>query len=600
MRRVETYVGQQVYEWLFSAQAQNNMTAVAKVCAALFGTGGTVNGLPCTPTSPATMTVQIGAGEIYQMENLEATACGTLPANTAYQILKQGIQLGTYTTPALAAPTTSGQSINYLIEAQYQDSDISLDPTSGTSPVVLQFYNAANPSTPWSGPNNSGATSNTFRDGVVAYQIKAGVAATTGSQTTPSPDTGWVGLWVVTVPYGATSLTSSNISQYTGSPILPSGILQSIVTSNLTYGVDSGTANTIQAKFPIPVTTLIDGMDVWVKVAAANTGATTFTPNPGVIAAAPVVGAAHQALQGGETVAGGRANLIYRADITSWVLVECTGAAVQVAPGTQSQHAVQYGQMTSALTSYAPKASPTVTNLTVSSGGIAVSAGGINVQGGLVINGGSLTLANSAVFAGLINMSGTLTVAGACGLDTSGAGSTFGGALSVGGAVNSTGSVSHSASTFGYLNNTGAGNSTTTSSLGCGFYTTSGSMAGQFWTTSDIRIKTQIEGLNEADAEKFVRTVEPKTYLKRGAPETGFIAQDVGKAVDGRFVQLLTSHDVDDLAEMVDDDGFVSPANAELHVNYQQIIPIHAAVLRKLLREFDCMKMEIAALKEGR
>ncbi len=345
MRRIETYVGQQVYEWAFSAQAQYGMTAIAKVCSALFGTSGTVNGLAASPTSPATMAIQIGAGEIYQMENLEATACGTLPANTAYQILKQGIQLGTYTTPALAAPTTSGQSINYLIEAQYQDSDISLDPTSGTSPVVLQFYNAANPSTPWSGPNNSGATSNTFRDGVVAYQIKSGVAAATGSQTTPSPDTGWVGLWVVTVPYGATSLTSSNISQYTGSPILPSGILQSIVTSNLTYGVDSGTANTIQAKFPIPVTTLIDGMDVWVKVAAANTGATTFTPNPGVIAAAPVVGAAHQALQGGETVAGGRANLIYRADITSWVLVECTGAAVQVAPATQSQHAPQMSQV---------------------------------------------------------------------------------------------------------------------------------------------------------------------------------------------------------------------------------------------------------------
>ncbi|MDE1139984.1 MAG: hypothetical protein PW999_10075 [Paraburkholderia tropica] len=330
------------------------MTAIAKVCSALLGTSGTVNGLACTPTSPATMTVQIGAGEIYQLENLEATACGTLPANTTYQILKQGIQFGTYTTSAFATPSTSGQSINYLIEAQYQDSDISLDPTTGTTPVVLQFYNSTTPSSPWSGPNNSGATSNTFRDGIVAYTIKAGVAATTGSQVTPSPDTGWIGLWVVTVPYGATSLTSSNISQYTGSPILPTGILQSIITSNLTYGVDSGTAGIVQAKFPIPVTTLVDGMDVWVKIAATNTSTATFTPNPGVISAAPIVGAAHAALQGGELVVGGRANLVWRADITSWVLVECTGGAQQVAPATASQHAMQLGQATGRLLAITP------------------------------------------------------------------------------------------------------------------------------------------------------------------------------------------------------------------------------------------------------
>ena len=226
----------QVYEWLFSSQAQHSMTALAKVCAALFGTSSYVNGLSCGPTSPATMTVQVGAGEIYQMEPLEATTCGTLPANTTNTILKQGIQLGTYTTATFATPGTSGQSINYLIEAQYQDSDISLDPTTGTSPVVLQFYNSTNPSTPWSGPNNSGATSNTYRDGVVAYQIKAGAAATTGTQTTPSPDTGWVGLWVVTVPFGASSLTSANISPYNGSPVLASPILTQVQQSPSVVG----------------------------------------------------------------------------------------------------------------------------------------------------------------------------------------------------------------------------------------------------------------------------------------------------------------------------------------------------------------------------
>ncbi|MDR6381842.1 hypothetical protein [Paraburkholderia caribensis] len=344
MRRVETYVGQQVYEWLFSSQAQHTMTAIAKLCAAMLGTSVTVNGLGCTPTTPASMTVQIAPGELYQLESLEATTCGTLPADTTHQILKQGIRLDTFTTGTFAAPVTSGQSINYLIEAQYQDSDLSLDPTTGNSPVVLQFYNSANPTSPWSGPNNSGSTSNTFRDGAIAYQIKAGVAATTGTQVTPTPDAGWTGLWVVTVPFGASSLTATNISQYAGAPILPNGILQSILTGNLTYGIDNGTAGAVQATFPIPVTSLVDGMDVWVKIKNANPGATTFTPNPGVISPAPVVGGAHAALQGGELAANGRANFVWRQDISSWVLMECSGGALQIPPATQSQHAVQMAQ----------------------------------------------------------------------------------------------------------------------------------------------------------------------------------------------------------------------------------------------------------------
>lgn len=236
MKRIETYIGQQVMEWCFSAQAQNDMVALGKLSAAMLGTNAIANGLPCTPTIPASMTVQIGAGELYQVEPLEATVCGTLPADTARQILKQGIRLDTFTTGTFATPVTSGQSTNYLIEAQYQDADISLDPTSGASPVVLQFFDVDNPSQPWSGPNNSGSTSNTFRDGVIAYQIKPGVAANTGSQVTPTPDAGWIGLWVVTVPFGATTLTAGNISQYPGAPVLSASLLAQIQARALING----------------------------------------------------------------------------------------------------------------------------------------------------------------------------------------------------------------------------------------------------------------------------------------------------------------------------------------------------------------------------
>lgn len=222
MRRVQTFVGQQVYEWLFSSQAQNNMTALAKLCAAIFGTSGAVNGLACSPTTPASMSVNIGQGEIYQIASLEATACGTLPVDNSDVILKQGIQFGSNTLSGFAAPSTPGQSISYLVCAQYQDSDISLDPTTGATSVVLQFYNAAAPTSPLSGPNNSGASSNTFRDGIVAYSVAAGISAVTGSQVIPSPPAGWIGLWVVTVAYGQTTITSSNIAAYSGAPFINS------------------------------------------------------------------------------------------------------------------------------------------------------------------------------------------------------------------------------------------------------------------------------------------------------------------------------------------------------------------------------------------
>lgn len=229
MDRVVTQVGQEVYEWLFSKQAQNSMVGLAKLAAAFFGTSGAVNGLACTATTVPSMQVSIGQGELYQMASLEATVCGTLPVNTSDQILKQGILLGSKSpvnlpySSTFTPPSTAGQSINYLIEAQYQDLDVSTDPTTGASPVTLNFYNSANPSVPWSGPNNSGTSSTTFRTGSIAFQVKAGVAATTGSQTTPSADTGWIPLWVVTVAYGQTTIGNTNITTASGAPFITPG-----------------------------------------------------------------------------------------------------------------------------------------------------------------------------------------------------------------------------------------------------------------------------------------------------------------------------------------------------------------------------------------
>lgn len=190
---------------------KNAMIGLGLFALDLLGAGTCVRGLACGPTSPASLGVSIGAGTVYSLQNIDGTEYGSLPADTTHQILKQGIQFGSMTL-ACAAPITSGQSINYLIEAAYQDVD--------TTPIVLPYFNAANITQNYAGPNNTDTSQNTLRQGLVAMQAKAGTPATTGAQTTPGADSGFVGLYVVTVAFGQTTVVSGNISTVSGAPIL--------------------------------------------------------------------------------------------------------------------------------------------------------------------------------------------------------------------------------------------------------------------------------------------------------------------------------------------------------------------------------------------
>lgn len=211
MKRIIVYPGQIPTDAMFLATNQNGMVGQGFLNQAVLGTGTRVDGLACTPTTPASLSVLVAPGSIYSLENLESTDYGTIAADTTDQIVKQGIVLGktTFTCPA---PTTSGNSVVYLVQAQYEDVD-------GGS-TVLPYYNASDPSVPYSGPSNSGVTQNTIRDGVCVLALKTGVSATTGTQVTPTPDAGFTALWAITVANGATTITSGNIAQVSGAPFL--------------------------------------------------------------------------------------------------------------------------------------------------------------------------------------------------------------------------------------------------------------------------------------------------------------------------------------------------------------------------------------------
>ena len=190
---------------------RNAMIALGYLAQAVLGTAPVVDGLACTPTAPASMTVNIGPGSITQFGAIDTLAYGSLAADTTDPLLKMGINVSSASF-TLTAPSTSGMSINYLLQATLQESD--------ANPLVLPYYNAANPAQPYSGPSNSGVAQNTARLQRVQLQLKPGAAATTGTQLTPPVDNGWTGLYVVTVGYGQTAITATSIAALSTAPRL--------------------------------------------------------------------------------------------------------------------------------------------------------------------------------------------------------------------------------------------------------------------------------------------------------------------------------------------------------------------------------------------
>jgi hypothetical protein len=181
---------------------RNVMVSLGYIMRALMGVDTCADGLDCLPTTPASMSITVGPGSITSLTAIDVSSYGSLPADLASPLLKMGI-ITTPTRFTLTAPSTSGQSINYLIQATFQEAD--------TDPVVLPYYNAANPDLSNSGPGNSGAAQNTLRTQRVSLQVKTGLPGPGGSQATPAVDDGWVGLYFVSVAYGQTAVDLSSI-----------------------------------------------------------------------------------------------------------------------------------------------------------------------------------------------------------------------------------------------------------------------------------------------------------------------------------------------------------------------------------------------------
>lgn len=223
MDRQLVYPGQIPLETDLLSVNKKAYVAMAKLAAAVLGPGPLVNGLACSPTTPASMSAVIGAGEIYALEVTDQDSYSSIAADS-HNIVKQGI-LPDPVTLTFIAPTTSGFSMNYLIEAAFEEQDV--------DPITLPYYNSANPAQIYSGPNGTGMPQNTARQDTVAIQVKDGTPAVTGTQTTPAVDPGYIGLYVVTVAYGQATIIAGNIAQYSGAPFITETLTQKISMATL-------------------------------------------------------------------------------------------------------------------------------------------------------------------------------------------------------------------------------------------------------------------------------------------------------------------------------------------------------------------------------
>ncbi|KVQ12476.1 gp53-like domain-containing protein [Burkholderia ubonensis] len=142
--------------------------------------------------------------------------------------------------------------------------------------------------------------------------------------------------------------------------------IQEILGVGKGYAIAGGTANAITCSYTPAVSAIADGQTFKGKVAAANTGATTFTPNPaaqGGIAPLPVYGLDLQPLSGGEIV--GQFAVQYNASLNSgggaFVLVENPGGIARAIAPAVADNSAAIAPTSWIRSIFAPLASPAFT-----------------------------------------------------------------------------------------------------------------------------------------------------------------------------------------------------------------------------------------------
>lgn len=182
--------------------------SMARLAYSFTGSGlAFVTGAGATEQTVPSLTINIAEGWIHQMAALDATQWGTLAADTS-QVLRQGWKAA-HTLTLNGGALSSGQSQWVLVQAKFTPVDEIRegDPDAG----VYGYWNSENPLEPLNGPNDSGDSQPSVRRGTMETMLRYGTPASTGSQVPPTPDTGWVPLYLILLTNGQTTITTAQI-----------------------------------------------------------------------------------------------------------------------------------------------------------------------------------------------------------------------------------------------------------------------------------------------------------------------------------------------------------------------------------------------------
>ena len=158
------------------------------------------------------------------------------------------------------------------------------------------------------------------------------------------------------------------------------------------------------------------------------------------------------------------------------------------------------------------------------------------------------------------------------------------------------GSVSYNMSTSrGYINQYGSSGVASNNITSNYSLRTEGSIicGGEVNIVSDVRVKKNIKNIDNNYCKEFINKTNPVTYeLKTeiGKVHHGYIAQELIKTGFADLVSIIPDLNI---KELIDNDGFTSPANEKYVVCYDKIIPILATCITDLYKENNELKNKI-------
>ena len=221
---------------LLSVQ-RNVQVGIGALARAILGPGPVVDGLQCVPSAAAYVVTML-PGSLTELAQNDYSAFGALPADSA-NVVRTALQPAA-SSVQLSPPADVNHVVCWLIQVQATEFD-------GT-PIALPYWNASNPSVPYSGPGNSGSAQPTQRFLRVAISAKANGPQPWPIGTPPDADPGWIGLYAVTTVFNKPGIEAADIVPYYAAPRLrytlpamPPGVTQQAVfTTNNTWTAPDG------------------------------------------------------------------------------------------------------------------------------------------------------------------------------------------------------------------------------------------------------------------------------------------------------------------------------------------------------------------------